>query len=118
MNVKMAEDLNAKAIMAFTHSGYTPKLLSKLKPSVPILAISDMESTCRRLNLYWNIYADLKDWDTVLDADLLEKIDDYILTKTDFKKGERIIIIGSIPKLITGRTNFIRVHRIGAPMER
>lgn len=116
--VKMAEDLNAKAIMAFTHSGYTPKLLSKLKPSVPILAISDLESTCRRLNLYWDIYADLKNWDTVLDSDLLEKIDDYILTKTDFKKGERIIIIGSIPKLITGRTNFIRVHRIGAPMER
>ena len=116
--VKMTEDLNAKAIMAFTHSGYTPKLLSKLKPSVPILAISDLESTCRRLNLYWDIYADKKDWDTVLDADLLEKIDDYILTKTDFKKGERIIIIGSIPKLITGRTNFIRVHRIGAPLER
>ena len=116
--VKMAEDLNAKAIMAFTHTGYTPRLLSKLKPSVPILAISDMESTCRRLNLYWDIYADLKDWDTVLDADLLEKIDNYILTKTNFKKGERIIIIGSIPKLITGRTNFIRVHRIGAPLER
>ena len=48
----------------------------------------------------------------------LEKIDDYILTKTNFKKGERIIIVGSIPKLITGRTNFIRVHRIGAPLER
>ena len=50
--------------------------------------------------------------------ELLEKIDEYILTRTDYKKGERIIIIGSIPKLITGRTNFIRVHRIGAPMER
>ena len=116
--VKMAEDLQAKAILAFTHSGYTPKLLSKLRPSVPIIAISDMESTCRRLCLYWDIFADCKNWDTVLDADLLEKIDNYILENTTFKKGERIIIIGSIPKLITGRTNFIRVHRIGAPMER
>ena len=116
--VKMAQDLNAKAILAFTHTGYTPRLLSKLRPTVPVIAISDMESTCRRLNLFWDIYADFRDWDTVLDADLLLKIDDYILTKTDFKKGERIIIIGSIPKLITGRTNFIRVHRIGAPMER
>ena len=115
--VKMAEDLQAKAIMAFTHSGYTPKLLSKLRPSVPIIAISDSESTCRRLCLYWDIFADHKEWDTVLDADLLGKIDDYILENTNFKKGERIIIIGSIPKLITGRTNFIRVHRIGAPME-
>lgn len=116
--VKMAEDLHAKAIMAFTHSGYTPKLLSKLRPTVPIIAISDMEATCRRLNLYWDIFADYKEWDTVLDSDLLQKIDEYILTTTDFKKGERIIIIGSIPKLITGRTNFIRVHRIGAPLER
>ena len=116
--VKMAQDLNAKAILAFTHTGYTPKLLSKLRPTVPVIAISDMESTCRRLSLYWDIVADYKQWDTVLDADLLEKIDEYILTRTDYKKGERIIIIGSIPKLITGRTNFIRVHRIGAPMER
>lgn len=116
--IKMAQDLNAKAILAFTHTGYTPRLLSKLRPTVPIIAISDQESTCRRLNLFWDIYSDCRNWDTVLDANLLEKIDDYILTKTDFKKGERIIIIGSIPKLITGRTNFIRVHRIGAPLER
>ncbi len=116
--VKMAEDLQAKAIMTFTHSGYTPKLLSKLRPSVPIIAISDCEATCRRLCLYWDIFADYKEWDTVLDADLLGKIDEYILENTNFKKGERIIIIGSIPKLITGRTNFIRVHRIGAPLEK
>ena len=112
--VKMAVDLNAKAILAFTHSGYTPKLLSKLKPTVPIIAISDREDTCRRLSLYWDIHPDMKDWDTVLDSSLLEKIDEYVYEKTDFKKDERIIIIGSIPKLITGRTNFIRVHRIGA----
>ncbi len=112
--VKMAVDLNAKAILAFTHSGYTPRLLSKLKPTVPIIAISDREDTCRRLSLYWDIHPDMKDWDTVLDTSLLEKIDEYVYENTDFKKDERIIIIGSIPKLITGRTNFIRVHRIGA----
>ena len=112
--VKMAQDINAKAIMAFTHSGYTPRLLSKLRPTVPIIAISDREDTCRRLNLFWNIFSDYKKWDRVIDENLLKEIDEYILTKTDFKKDERIVIIGSIPKLISGRTNFIRVHRIGA----
>ncbi len=29
--VKMAQDLNAKAILAFSHTGYTPKLLAKLR---------------------------------------------------------------------------------------
>lgn len=112
--VKMAQDLNAKAILAFTHTGYTPRLLAKLRPSVPIAAISDLKSTCRRLNLYWGITSFCKNWDDVLDENMLEKIDDFILNNTSFKKDERIIIVGSIPKLITGRTNFIRVHRIGA----
>ena len=116
--VKMAADLKAKAILAFSHTGYTPKLLSKLRPDVPVIMLSDLQSTCRRMSLYRGILAEQKDWDRVLDDKLLKKIDDYILETTDFKKGERIIIIGSIPKLITGRTNFIRVHRIGAPLER
>jgi len=116
--VKMSIDLGAKAILAFSHTGYTPKLLSKLRPSVPVIVLSDLKSTCRRLGLYRGIFADYKEWDTVLDDRLLKKIDDYILETTELKKGERIIIIGSIPKLITGRTNFIRVHRIGAPLER
>ena len=116
--VKMVEDLGAKAILSFTHTGYTPRLISKIKPSVPVIAISDQESTCRALNLHWDIFADFKEWDTVLDADLLEKIDEYMIQNTDIQKDDRIIIVGSIPKLITGRTNFIRVHRIGAPLER
>ena len=48
----------------------------------------------------------------------LEKIDKFIFANTTFKKDDRIIIIDSIPQLITGRTNFIRVHRIGAPQGR
>lgn len=116
--VKMAQDLNAKAILAFSHTGYTPKLLAKLRPSVPVIAISNLEQTCRRLNLYRGIDTYCKDWDDVLGHDMLNKIDKFILKNTDFKLDERIIIIGSIPKLITGRTNFIRIHRIGAPQGR
>ena len=112
--VKMANDLGAKAILAFTHTGYTVKLLSKLRPSVPVLAISDSEKSCRKLNLFWDMHPYLKDWDVVLNDDLLKKIDKLLLEKTEFKKDDRVIIIGSIPKLITGRTNFVRVHRMCA----
>ena len=76
-----------------------------------------MEKTCRKLNLYWGITPSHKEWDAVLDTNILKEIDKYIFENTSFKKDERIIIIGSIPKLITGRTNFIRVHRIGAEDE-
>ena len=116
--IKMAQDLNAKAILAFSHTGYTPRLLAKLRSSIPVIAISDLEKTCNRLNLFWGINAYHYNWDTVLDGEMLSKIDKFIFENTNFKKDERIIIIGSIPQLITGRTNFIRVHRIGAPQGR
>lgn len=112
--VKMADYLGAKAILAFTHTGYTTKLLSKLRPKVPVIAVSDMEKTCRKLNLYWDIHPTLKNWDVDLTDNLLKKIDKLLLEKTTFQKDDRVIIIGSIPKLITGRTNFVRVHRMCA----
>ena len=112
--VKMADYLGAKAILAFTHTGYTTRLLSKLRPQVPVIAVSDMEKTCRKLNLYWDIHPTLKNWDVDLTDNLLKKIDKLLLEKTTFQKDDRVIIIGSIPKLITGRTNFVRVHRMCA----
>ncbi|MBR5303829.1 MAG: pyruvate kinase [Candidatus Gastranaerophilales bacterium] len=112
--IEMAQDLDAKAILAFTHTGYTPRLLAKLRSSVPIIVISDKESTCRRLNLYWGIKPHYREWDCVIDSYMLSKIDEFLYTNTDLKDDDRIIIVGSIPKLISGRTNFIRVHRIGA----
>jgi len=112
--IRMAEDMAAKAIVAFTHSGYTPKLLSKLKPAVPVIAVSDRPQTCRRLNLYWGMYAGVSDCDTLLDRNMLLGIDKFLKQRADFKNDDIIILIGSIPKLITGRTNFVRVHRIGS----
>ena len=89
-------------------------MLSKLRPSVPVLAISDNYKTCRKLNLFWDMHPYQKDWDVDLNDELLKKIDKLLLEKTEYKKDDRVIIIGSIPQLITGRTNFLRVHRMCA----
>lgn len=112
--IRMAEDMGAKAILSFSHSGYTPKLLSKLKPSVPVVCVSDSTQTARRLNLFWDIYPYVADCDSVLDRNLLLVIDKILKEKAGFKNDDGIVLIGSIPKLITGRTNFIRVHKIGS----
>ena len=52
-------------------------------------------------------------WDDVLDQKLLINIDNFLINEVNLKKGDYVIITGSAPKLISGRTNFIRVHRIG-----
>ena len=112
--IRMAEDMRATAILSFSHSGYTPKLLSKLKPSIPVVCVSDSPQTARRLNLFWDIYPYVADCDSVVDRNMLLRIDKILKEKAGFNNDDKIVLIGSIPKLITGRTNFIRVHKIGS----
>lgn len=110
----MVKYVNAKALISFSHFGYSTRLMSKLKPSVPIITISDLESTCRRLALNWGVFPIQKDWDTVVNKEFLINLDEFLIANYNFKKDDYVIITGSAPHLISGRTNFTRVHRIGA----
>ena len=112
--VSLAKKLKAKGILVFSEWGYTPPIISKLKPSVPIIVVTNSYSTARRLSLYWDIYTYVdEECDSVLDEALFEKIDNRLINRTWFKKGDDIIIVNSVPKLITGKINTIRVHKIG-----
>lgn len=110
---KMLKYVNAKAVLSFSHFGYSTRLMSKLKPSVPIILVSDLEETCRKMSLVWGVYPFFKKWGGVLDQDLLLRIDEFLINETGLKKGDYVVITASAPNLITGRTNFVRVHKIG-----
>ncbi len=110
---KMLKYVDAKAILSFSHFGYSTRLMSKLKPSVPIIMVTDLEETRRRMALCWGVFAYCKKWDDVLSSKLLVNIDNFLINEINLKMGDYVIITGSAPKLITGRTNFIRVHKIG-----
>ncbi len=53
--VQTAETTGARAIVVPTHSGRTAHLVSRLRPVVPILALSRLASTRRRLALSWGV---------------------------------------------------------------
>ena len=112
--VNLSKKLKAKGILVFSEWGYTPPIISKLKPSVPIIAVTNSYSTARRLSLFWDIFTYVdKECDSILDEALFKKIDNLLINRTWFKNGDDIIIVNSVPKLITGKINTIRVHKIG-----
>ena len=41
------------------------------------------------------------------------KENEFLINETGLKKGDYVVITASAPNLITGRTNFVRVHKIG-----
>ncbi|MFH0703189.1 MAG: pyruvate kinase [bacterium] len=112
--IRMLTEIEIDAIVAFTRSGFTGKLLSKAKPTVPIIAISDNEKVCRRLNLFWGIFPLLMDFEESFTEELLKKIDEMLINQTFLKPGDKIIITGGLPYLTVGKTNFLRLHQIGS----
>ncbi len=53
--VKVADSLRASCIVALTKSGFTARIISKLRPTVPIVALTPDEATMRKMALYWGV---------------------------------------------------------------
>lgn len=53
--VQTAENLNAKAIVCPTISGFTARLASKLKPNTEIIGCSPYDAVLRKMQIYWGV---------------------------------------------------------------
>ncbi len=111
---KMIEYTGAKAIISFSQYGTSTKIMSKIKPKAPIIMICNHKQSARRMALSWGVFPFYREWDEVITDNLILKFDEFLINEIGLQKDDYVIITGSQPKLIGGRTNFIRVHRIGA----
>lgn len=111
--IDMVEKIDVKAILALTASGYTPKLLSKAKPSVPILTFCPSARNTRRMMLYSNVYPIEMELEGGFNKQALETIDKCLIERFHFKESDKVIFTGSLPDLLIGKTNFIKLHEIG-----
>jgi len=107
-----AEEIGAKCIVAFTMSGFTARLISKFKPSLPIVALSPDESVVRRMNLYWGVIPyDVK---KLSNTDrMIEEVDRSLVEAGFAKTGDTIVIVAGHPLTTLSKTNFMKMHKIG-----
>ncbi len=107
-----ARSIGAKAIVVFTHSGFAAKLISKLRPSVSIIAFTPDTNTLNRLPLYWGVTGNLikhKEAE-ILDSDFMLEIEKTLITEYKFKHGDSIVFVASSPFL--GKPNIIRLQQL------
>lgn len=107
----ISTEINADAILAFTKSGNTAKMLSAVRPTVPILATVTSERLANKLNLYRGVDPLVLDGKTE-DIDVMEALS-LIEGKTFLKKGDRVIITSGAPYFLFGGTNEVRVATVG-----
>jgi len=111
--IEMISDIKVAAVIAITKTGYTARLLSKLKPSVPVIAISDDEKICRELALLWGILPYKMEDSQVFSEELLKKIDKSLIEHTFLDSGDKVVITGSLAGTPKKKTNFLRLYQLG-----
>ena len=110
--ITMLDNLKIKAILAFTTNGYTPALLSKAKPSVPIYALAKSETVCRQMNLCRDVIPINYNWQQEISNKSLKEINKLLIKKLGMKSGDKVIMTGVIPYVVGQTTNFIKLLTI------
>lgn len=88
-----AMNVNAKAIIAYTNTGNTAKMVSSFGPECPIFAITQNKITYRQLGLSWGIIPKYFEPQPNIDV-LLHKGLDKLIEEGFLTKGDKVIIAG------------------------
>ncbi len=109
---EISQAIKPKAIVTTSMSGYTTRRVAKQRPSAPILCMTPITTTQRRMALVWGV--------TPLQIQEFATIDEMIsiIVRTAHEKrlvdrGDRLVIIAGVPFGIDGQTNLIKIHTVG-----
>jgi len=107
-----ALDLNVKAIITSTQSGFTARMVSKYKPKSPIIAVTTDEKVMRRLSLIWGVKAVLGPEADTTD-EMFENAVKGGMSTGLLSLGDTVVITAGVPVGRSGTTNLIKIHHIG-----
>ena len=103
-----AADLEMRAIVVFTETGNTARMISKYRPQSRIYAFSHLAAVCNRMNLLWGVLPVRRE--TELSADeMLATAEQELLRSGKLKVGDVLGVVAGT-QMATGSTNFIRLH--------
>ena len=108
----IGERLNARALVAFTRTGDTVRRLARLHTRLPVLAFSPIPEVRSQLALSWGVETFLVPWADTTDA-MIRQVDASLLEIGRFAAGELVVIVSGSPPGTVGKTNLLRVHKIG-----
>jgi pyruvate kinase len=108
----VAETLNLAAIICYTASGATSLRAARERPSQPILALTPIPATGRRLAVVWGLHCVLTGDPKDLD-DMVAKACRIAQQEGFATPGQRVIISAGVPLGTPGATNMLRIAFVG-----
>ncbi len=107
-----ADELHAAAIVTVSKSGRTARMISKFRPSVPILCCTCDERVRRRLNLVWGVHPvvipEVDSTDGLFDLSVQAAIAENMASD-----GDMVVLTAGVPLGVSGTSNLLKVEVIG-----
>jgi pyruvate kinase len=107
---EVAEQIDARAIIATTTTGYSARQIARHRPRMPIMAASPSARTQRQLALVWGVECLLVP--KFFDTDKMLDVTVSALKPYQLDPGDKIVITAGVPFGRTATTNLIQVHSI------
>ncbi len=108
---RAAREAGCSLIVAFTLTGNTARLVSRYRPSVPIIAFSPNQEVRRRLSLLWGVMPRVLE-PVQESEEMVRRVEEELLARGLAKRGERIVIVFGAPVGQAGKINSLRLHTI------
>ncbi|MDD5456323.1 MAG: pyruvate kinase [Candidatus Margulisbacteria bacterium] len=109
---RLFNDLDIKAIIAITTSGYTARLLSKAKVLPPIIAVSNDQTLCCQLNLLWGVIPYKTNLKLEFSESFLHSITGELKKDKLLKARDKVIVLAGLPYFSINKTTHIRFLEI------
>jgi pyruvate kinase len=108
----VSSDLGASAVITATESGFTAKMISKYRPSAPIIAVTPNEKVLRKLSLVWGVQPLLAKTASSTD-EMFEVSVDAAVRSGLVNYGDLVVVTAGVPVHESGTTNLLKIHVIG-----
>ncbi len=109
-----AKAANVQAIVVFTATGYSARLISRYRPPVRIIAMTSSMDTVRRLLVNFGVMPILAPEVTTTD-EMLEQVDTLLVQKGLLNAGDKVVFVAGVPIGRSGSTNLMKLHRVAEP---
>ena len=109
--VTLAAHAQAVAIVAVTRGGKTARVLSALRPSVPIYAATDDSRVPQRLTLSWGVAPVVTDLSGDVNA-AASRIGRELVERGEIPRSSPIVLVSVTPDLAPGPSNFLKLQRV------
>ena len=110
--VEVGAIIGAKALVAFTMTGETARRLARYRSPIPVLAFTTNPATRRELALTWGVETFIVPEVQHTD-DMVHEVDKSLVSLNRCAIGDKVVIVAGSPPGSPGKTNALRVHRIG-----